>query len=332
MSTAAVAVTLPPMPPVYRRVRGYFAPVVRATGSPTIFDPSQAASFQLDAPPAPWIDLGYLRKFTRTSGTKVMALEGGSPRAAQLQARETVGATVSLQFEQWTKLTMALAAGAQHMNVLAAEGQVVTGIESGSGTSNVAAAASLSGQGSTASFLALDAGSLPGFTAGDIVAVDQDYSGEVGFVGAGASTAYVKSAAAVGSDPNYIRRVTLNVVRVAEVTSAGLQLATPLPAGSPTAGMKVQPVSGFVDREGGTFFHEWSAVFAIGGEQGEVVFFHYPRLQAMAGPAESPSVMVDPLTQVLLSAEFRALPVTDPIDGEQVCCFRTFVPPSNSLV
>ncbi|MGI8771094.1 MAG: hypothetical protein ACR2JE_06640 [Acidobacteriaceae bacterium] len=332
MSTATVAVSLPPMTPVYRRVRGYFAPVVRATGSPTIFDPSQAASFQLDAPPAPWIDLGYLRKFARTSGTKVMALEGGSPRTAQLQARDAIGSTISLQFEQWTKLTMTLAAGAQHMNVLAATGQPGDGIESGSGSSNVVAAAPLLAQSSTASFLAMDAASLPGFEAGDIVAVDEDYTGQQGFVGAGASTAYLRSAAAVASDPHYIRRVTLNVARVAQVTSTGLQLATPLPAGSPTTAMKVQPAVGFVDREGGTFFHEWSAIFAMGGEQGEVVFLHYPRLQAMAGSAESLSLMMDPLTQVLLSAEFRALPVTDPIDGEQVCCFRTFVPASNSLV
>jgi hypothetical protein len=332
MSTATVALPLPPMPPVYRRVRGYFAPVERATGSPTIFDPSQAAGFQLDAPPAPWIDLGYLRKFARTSGTKVTAIEGGSPRTAQLQARDAVGATISLQFEHWTKLTMALAAGAQHMNVLAATGQTASGIESGSGNSNVAAAVPLLAQGSTASFLAMDSNSLLGFQAGEMVAVDQDYTGQLGFVGSGASTAYVKSAAAVASDPHYIRRVTLNVVRVAQVTSTGLQLATPLPAGSPMPTMKVQPVVGFVDREGGTFFHEWSAIFAVGGEQGEMVFFHYPRLQAMLGPAESLSLLADPLTQVLLSAEFRALPVSDPIDGEQVCCFRTFVPASNSLV
>lgn len=332
MSTATIALPLPPVAPVYRRVRGYFAPVVRATGTPTIFDPSQAASFQLDAPPAPWIDLGYLRKFTRMSGTKVTAIEGGSPRAAQLQARDAVGGTIGLQFGQWTKLTMTLAAGAQHMNVLAATGQAISGTERGSGNSNVVPAAPLSAQSSTASFLAMDPASLPGFQAGDIVAVDEDYTGQLGYVGAGASTAYVKSATAIASDAHYIRRVTLNVVRVAQVTSTGLQLAAPLPAGSPTPAMKAQPVVGFVDREGGTFFHEWSAVFAMSGEQGEVVFFHYPRLQAMVGFAESLSPLIDPLTQLLLSAEFRALPITDPIDGEQVCCFRTFVPAGNSLV
>jgi hypothetical protein len=330
MSTAAIAIPLPPMTPVYRRVRGYFAPVTRATGAPTIFDPSQAASFQLEAPPAPWIELGYLRKFTRTSGTKMVTVDGGSPRATQMQARETVGATVSVQFEEWTKLTMTLAAGSQHMNVLASAGGAA-GV-SGSGNTAAVAAVPVQTQGSTASFLAMDTTSLQGFEAGEMVAVDQDYTGQIGFVGAGASTAYVKSAAAVASDVHYIRRVTLNVARVEQVTSTGLKLAAPLAGGSPAANMKVQPVVGFVDREGGTFFHEWSAVFAMGGEQGEAVFFHYPRLQAMVGAAESVSLMADPLTQVLLSAEFRALPVTDPIDGEQVCCFRTFVPAGNALI
>ena len=42
-------------------------------------------------------------------------------------------------------------------------------------------------------------------------------------------------------------------------------------------------VVGFCDREGSSFFQEWSALFVGEGQQGERVLWHYPRLQAMGG-------------------------------------------------
>ena len=96
--------------------------------------------------------------------------------------------------------------------------------------------------------------------------------------------------------------------------------------------MRVQPIAGFVDREGGSFFQEWSALFAIEGQQGERIFFHYPRLQAMAGASESASTLVAPLERIALNAWFRALPVTDANDGALVVCFRSFLPSANTLV
>ena len=51
--------------------------------------------------------------------------------------------------------------------------------------------------------------------------------------------------------------------------------------------MKVSGVVGFCDREGSSFFQEWSAVFVGEGQQGERVIWHYPRLQAMSGIAEA---------------------------------------------
>jgi hypothetical protein len=109
-----------------------------------------------------------------------------------------------------------------------------------------------------------------------------------------------------------------------------------LPGGAPAAGEKLQAVIGFVDREGGAFYQEWSALFVLQGSQGDRVFFYYPRLQTVSG-AEEPSVPLDPknkagLQRILLSAQFQALPVTDPLDGERVVCFRSFVPSPNALV
>jgi hypothetical protein len=36
--------------------------------------------------------------------------------------------------------------------------------------------------------------------------------------------------------------------------------------------------------------------------------------------------------RVLLKAQFLALPVTDPLDGERVLCYRSFLPAANALV
>jgi hypothetical protein len=327
MSTPA---PLAALPPIGRRVRAWFAPVNRAQNLPTLFDPSVSGPCSLDTPPAPWIDLGFIEGFARKSASKYGDLLTGSPAAAQYQVRETLDATVAFRFKSWSKLSMALAAGSQHMNLIVPAAGAAA---NGSGSRGISAAGL--GAGSTATFLALAASDAANFSAGSLVTVDLDYAGQTGYVGSGVSAAYVQSAAAVDSDADYIRRVSFNVARVASVstgTTPGLQLAQPLLAGIPAAGMKAQPILGFVDREGGTFFQEWSALFIVQGQQGERIFWHYPRLQALAGAAEAYAPLAAPLERIALSAAFRALPVTDANDGEQVVCFRSYLPASGVLV
>ena len=122
-----------------------------------------------------------------------------------------------------------------------------------------------------------------------------------------------------------------------QVNSTGLTLAEPLPGGAPAAGAKVQAVTGFVDREGGSFYQEWSALFVMEGSQGERIFFHYPRLQTMAG-AEEAAIPLDPQESAVdmrvcfSRGSILALPVTDPLDGERVLCYRSFLPAANALV
>src|SRR5438270_1198533 len=102
-----------------RDIRAYFAPVNRATGTPTIFDPAQQGAFALDAPPAPWISLGVISGFKRSSSTKNLAACGGKKAACAAQFRKQLEARVQFDFREWGKLQMALACGAQQMNVLA---------------------------------------------------------------------------------------------------------------------------------------------------------------------------------------------------------------------
>ncbi|MGD0443022.1 MAG: hypothetical protein ABSA39_03710 [Edaphobacter sp.] len=307
--------------PVTRRVRAYFAPVNRATGTPTVFDAAQMGAFALDAPPAPWVDLGWCTKFVRMSETKVAALTTGAPAVVQSQVRSQVEATVQLEFESWGKLQLALASGSQQMNLLQTASAAAA-----NGSGGLAATAVPLVAGSTATSLSVGATAAAQFQVGELVAVDEDYVAQVGFVGSGVSAAYVSSPASVGNDINYVRRVTLNVGRVIGIAAGVLQLGGALLAGAPPSGMQVSPLVGFVDREGGGFFQEWSGLFVMDGEQGDRVIYYYPRLQAMQGSAETVEALAGPLERVKLAGAFRALPVKDANDGETVLCFRSYLP------
>lgn len=314
--------------PVARRIRAYFAPVNRAAQTPVTFDPSLQGLFELNAPPAPWVDLGWVQGFVRTSGSKTTPLTTGIPAAPLEQVRETLEAQVSFEFQSWTKLTMALATGSQHMNVLAA---AIGGSADADGTQATPAVTVQSG--STASTVVLAPADITQFKTGSIIAVDVDYTGQIGFVGSPVSGAYVRQAI---SDVDYIRRITFNVALVTQVSPTDLTLARPLPAGAPAVGAKAQAVAGFVDREGGSFYQEWSGLFAFEGSQGERVFFYYPRLQTVAS-AEETTVPLDGKqsgwpARVLLKGRFLALPVIDPLDGERVLCYRSFLPAANALI
>jgi hypothetical protein len=307
--------------PVTRRVRAYFAPVNREAGVPTLFDAAQTGKFALSSPPAPWVDLGWCSKFARKSATKIGALTTGAPAVVQSQVVTQVEATVGLEFDSWGKLQLALAAGSQQMNLL----QTANGAAA-NGSGGVAAKAIQLLAGSTATSLNVGATAAAQFQVGKLVAVDEDYIAQTGFVGSGVSAAYVSSPASVANDINYIRRVTLNVGRVVGIANGALQLGAALLAGAPPSGMQVSPLMGFVDREGGGFFQEWSGLFVMDGEQGDRVIYHYPRLQAMQGSAEMVEALAGPLEKVKLAGAFRALPVKDANDGEMVLCFRSYLP------
>ena len=123
--------------PVARRVRGYFAPVNRVTQTPVLFDPVELGGFSLDVPPAPWISLGWLQAFARTSASKTSPVMTGIPAGTLEQVRQTLAAQVSLEFLSWTKLTMALSTGSQHMNLLVAPSGAVASADGAQASSAV---------------------------------------------------------------------------------------------------------------------------------------------------------------------------------------------------
>jgi hypothetical protein len=358
------------MVPVTRQIRAYFAPVNRATETPTIFDPAASGLFALDSPPVPWLDLGWIEGFERYSDTPTDVVRSGTNALPGVQFRGPIEARVEFDFREWGKLQMALAGGSEHMNVLATTPSATPAPSGGTPIPGVAVLA-----GSTASQLVFGAGAVNGFVPGNLVAVDVDYQQQIGYVGSGISAAYVSNAAAVNRDLNYVRRVTFNVGRVVEVTATSVILVQPLLAGAPATGASAQVVAAFVDREGGSFFQEWSALFVAEAESGGRVCFYYPRLSPNpgAGPGgvslksgaglKSPksgggakasttantqgnsargssqkflredfAEIARPLTSVGLHAAFIALPFTDTNDGQTVLCYRSYFPAAMAAV
>lgn len=352
------------MIPVSRQMRAYFAPVNRTNETPTIFDPGASGVFPLAAPPSPWLDLGWVEHFARWYDTPTDAVRSGARGLATTQFRGPLEAKVEFDFLQWGKLQMALAGGAEHMNVLApAAGSTSLAPSGGTPAAAVAVLA-----GSTASQLVFGAGAVSAFPAGCLLAVDLDYQGQTGYVGSGIAAAYVSNPAAVNEDANYVRRVTFNVGRVAEATATSVMLAQPLLGGAPAAGASAQVVVAFVDREGGSFFQEWSALFVAEGENGGRVCFYYPRLSPNPGAGsngidwsssgtastsatsgavgtakgvknptssfarEELAAIEKPLSAIALRASFLALPYTDPNDGQTVLCYRSYFPAGMAAV
>jgi hypothetical protein len=317
--------------PVARQTRAYFAPVDRVNGPSAIFDPSKDNGFQLDAPTAPWIDLGWIENFQRTTTSQIEALTGATDGAVSAQARRALGARVDFEFRDWGKLQMALAGGAEHMNVLATD---PSASRAGSGGIPLPAVPLLAG--STAAELVLGAGAIAGFQPGDLVACDLDYAQQVGYVGTGIAAAYVKNSADVREDANYVRRVTFNVGRVALLTQTSLLLSQPLPGGVPAPGAAVQKVLAFVDREGGSFLQQWSGLFVAEEESGGRVSFFYPILSPCTvkpeWARESLLAIQKPLAGLALQASFTALPTVDANDGSVVLCYRSYFPAAAAAV
>lgn len=253
---------------------------------------------------------------------------------AAAQFRGPLDARVEFDFLQWGKLQMALACGAEHMNVLAPAGGNSPAPTGGTPSSACAVL-----PGSTDSELVFGPGVNDQFAQGDLIAVDVDYQQQVGYVGSGIAAAYVTDPGAVKHDPNYVRRVTFNVGRVAQVTDTSVVLTQPLLGGAPATGASAQVVVAFVDREGGSFFQEWSALFVAEEQSGGRVCFYYPRLSASTakGAAAQPvretfDQFAKPLSTISLRASFLALPFVDTNDGQTVLCYRSYFPAESAAV
>jgi len=312
--------------PLTEAVRAYVAPVDRNSGTSVPFDPSVQGEFDLDLAPVPFLDLGWVENFQRTSATKYESLRIGAQSTLTTQLRAVFDVGVEFDLPNWGKLQMAVAGGGQQINVLATS---PTSLPQSSGGIPIPAA--YVQDGATMYELPLTADQLTNFQVGDMVAVDCDYQGQTGYVGWGAPGAYLASALDTATHVDFIRRVTFNVSRVSNMTPTSLMLGERLIGGAQT-GMGVQKVAALLDREGGTYFQEWAALFVVTGGTGGRACFYYPRLQAAASTSELREEVEASLFCAMLHANLRAMPSVDPNDGETVLCYRSYFPARTAKV
>jgi hypothetical protein len=309
--------------------RGFFAPFVQgATPAPTLFDPARQGKFDTNAPPAGWVDLGWIDQFKRSPAGRIGQIRSGYRGAVRAQYRGEIGSSVEFEFREWGKLQMALATGTTHFNILKAAAGAAQQPLGGSPTAPVAL-----GSGSTATSIVLASGGGAGFQAGQFIAVDVDYIGQTGYVGSGIQASYVP--AGVVSDADFIRRVTFNVGVIESIAGDTITLEQPLLGGAPVASAKVQAVTGFATREGSSFIQSWSALFVVDTADGAQLYYFYPQLSLAGDRQESDFEVENAGTADIrgraLSAEFNALAYEDPVDGETVVCYRGFFPAPGAL-
>ncbi len=288
--------------------RAYFAPVDRASGTATKLDAPQV--FDVEAPPAPWTEVGWIRNLKRSSAVELESVATGTAGVPSLRFRKRCEARVEFDFCEWGKLQMALAAASQHINMLDGEPVAV-----------------LSG---SASELLISPEGLAAFAAGDLISVDVDHGLASGYVGTGVSGAFVKDPSKAGAD--YVRATSYNVSKVKEKTATSLVLERPLIGGAPLDGAKAQKVVAYADREGASFLQEWSALFVMDEVAGGRLMLWFPRLQTAAEAGETRESVDAELEQDLLHANFVALPTVDAMDGEMAVAYRFYVPAAAAAV
>jgi hypothetical protein len=308
------------MVPLGHAMRAYVAPIDRNTGFSVPFDPAAQGQFDLDSPPPPFLDLGWVENFQRKSSTRYEVLRNGPHATVSTQYRSQPESIVQFEFQSWGKIQMALAGGTQEMNVLATPS---TSLPRGSGGDAIPA--SYAQDGSNDFTVVLSPGEMDNFLVGDVIAVDFDYSGAVGYIGSGAPAAYLATPLDSGTHRDYTRRVTFNLSRVKSKGSNQLALAQRL-IGRVATGMGVQKVVAFVDREGGSYFQEWSALFVAQSDSGGRICFYYPRLQPCESTSENRQEWANPVFNTRLHVSLRALPTSDGNDGETVLCYRSYFP------
>ena len=306
-------------------VQAYFAPVDRTNAITTPFDAGLMGRFATNIPPPGWGHAGLVRNFKRLPASTITPLWSGTPATVKTQVRAAIGEEVEFEFPAWNRLSMELSAGTQTLNLL----QSADGASAGpSGGAALPAEALLSG--STAMELQLKPATL--VQPGDVVVVDEDYAGQTGYLGSGAPGAFLSSIP-TKADVDMIRRVSFNVARVLTVSQGVATLASSLPAGVPTASMKLNRVNGFVNREGGSFVPEWSALFVLDGLQGDRLLLHFPRLQPVGSHSSEAGVgLAKGLERWRPTARLRALPVLDPNGSTPSVCFRSYLPAPLRLV
>ena len=338
--------------------RAYFAPYNTALGSavastvqgPTIIDLTQGP-FDSYTPPFGLADLGWVKDFKLTVESKIGQVRSGFRGAVRAQYRGQVGESFELKFNEYGRLQYKLATGSNVMNVLAATGMAGGGAGPLSASGAPAPTVSAYTPGTPVAWNAtqsvaptLTLSTIPQLSQiypGSYIAMEADYV--VGTFGSAMSDSGVPIYQNAVTDVDYYRKNTDYVARVVSIAGNILTLDQPFVgggSGTPSstfnyltgvgaAGMKVQPIKGFVAREGGTYVGEWTCLLLCNTVDGAQLVIYYPHVSILQNKDNAAAWTIEnagttDVTGYQLDASFAALAFDDPLDGETVVAYKCY--------
>jgi hypothetical protein len=344
--------------------RAYFMPYNVALGSavastvsgPTIVDLTQGP-FDSYYPPFNMADLGWIKNFKLTVGSKIGQVWSGYRGAVRAQYRGQVAESFECQFNEYGRMQYRLATGSNVINLLAATGLSggTSGPLSASGTQVAPFAANVTAynagtpvawnapQGTPATLTLATIPQLSQIYPGSYIAVDQDYT--LGLYGGAVGDSGVNVYQGAVTDIDYLRKNTDFVARVTAINGNVLTLDQPFVgggSGNPTPNfvnnqftsfvspqVRAVPIKGFVAREGGTFIGEWSGLFLNNTVDGAQLVIYYPHVSIsqnkdVAAPWTIENAGTTDESGFQLDAAFNALAFDDPLDGETVVAYKAY--------
>lgn len=342
--------------------RAYFMPYNIALGSavastvqgPTIVDLTQGP-FDSYYPPFGMADLGWIKNFKLTVGTKIGQVMSGYRGAVRAQYRGQVAESFELQFNEYGRMQYRLATGSNVINLFSASGLAggTSGPLSASGNFANAANVTAYSPGAPVAWNApqsvaptVTLATIPQLSQiypGSYVVVDQDYV--LGQYGGAIGDAGVNVYQNAVTDLDYIRKNSDYVARVVSIAGNVLTLDQPFVgggSGNPVPNflnnaftsfinpqVRCEAIKGFAAREGGTFIGEWSGLFMNNTVDGAQLILYYPHVSigqnkdvAAAWTIENAGTTDESGFQ--LDASFNALAFDDPLDGETVVAYKCY--------
>lgn len=345
--------------------RGYFAPFNAAYAvantstslGPVILDLQTSGPFVDTALPYPYQDMGWIDSFKITPASKIGSVRSGYRGAVRAKYRGEVSETFEFQFREMTRLAMRVATGTEVFNLLLdpnaqANGPSAVGPLSASGgfTQTLGASgyiANYTYQGNVVAALFVPTGSGANYVPGDMIVVDQDYTGAYGLTGSNATNVFQGAV----TDVDFTRKTSDFIARIKQVVlvavtgqdmlilnkqfagggsvQGGITAATAASYG-PQAGSKIQKIKGYVAREGGSAITEWSGLFLMSTIDGSQIALYYPHIAPSAfkdfATYQIENIGSSNLTGLSLDCAMEAMAFDDPIDGETVVRYAAFYP------
>lgn len=320
--------------------RAFFAPYNISLGSaqadttqgPKILDLQTLGPINTDTPPTGWVDLGWIKDLTPAPQSNIGKVRSGYRGAVRAIYRGLVGETLDFKFRESTRMAYKIATGTQIFNLLSSPATVTSGPLSGTGQPAV----SMLAYAASGSVGLLTVASASGFTVGQYVVADKDYDGSsYGLIGENATPVFQ----GMVTDTNYIRKTSDFIGRITAINGQVLTIDQPFTGGGcgnptgntvPQTGSKVQVITGWVAREGGSYITEWSAFFVMQMMDLGQILLYYPHL-TLSNFKGMPTWDLEnagttDLKGYELDTSMEAMAFDDPIDGETVVGYKAFYP------